>query len=358
MVGASIYRRFKEGGYTNIITRSHAELDLMRQADVQAFFETEKPEYVIIAAAKVGGILANNIYRAQFLYENLMIQANLIHESYRAGVKKLVFLGSSCIYPKLAHQPISEDSLLTGFLEPTNEPYAIAKIAGLKMCENYYRQYGCNFFSVMPCNLYGPFDNFNLKNSHVIPALLRKIHLAKCIEQQDWDALRKDLNFNPVEGIDGTTELTEILEVLSKHGIYTNPSPHIDIWGTGKVLREFLFVEDLADAVHFLFENYDLPTDPKESDVSYFFNAGTGEDISIEALAYLIKKVTQYSGEFTFDASKPDGTPRKVLNVDLLHSHGWKHATNLETGIERMYQWYLEAQNESSGKPDLINSHQ
>lgn len=341
MVGSAILRKFQLAGFSNIITRTHHELDLTNQDAVHSFFMSEKPDYVIVAAAKVGGILANNIYRAQFLFENLMIQNNLIHESYLQGVKKLIFLGSSCIYPKMAPQPISEDSLLTGLLEPTNEPYAIAKIAGLKMCESYFRQYGCNFFSVMPCNLYGPFDNFNLKNSHVIPALLRKIHLAACIQKKDWEGIRNDLKHYPIEGIGSDEAIEIILGKLESFGIYTAPDLHIDIWGTGKVLREFLYVDDLADAVFFLFNHYNLNNEPGTDEVNYFFNAGTGEDITIESLAYLIKKVVNYTGRFTFDNSKPDGTPRKVLNVNKLHSLGWKHSIPLEKGIETMYQWYL-----------------
>jgi len=288
MVGSAIHRQLLAEGYTNFVLRSIDELDLMNQQAVAIFFQTEKPDYVILAAAKVGGILANNTYRAQFIYENLMIQNNIIHQSYLNGVKKLLFLGSSCIYPKLAPQPLKEEYLLTGLLEETNEPYAIAKIAGIKMCEAYRDQYGCNFISVMPTNLYGPNDNFDLKNSHVLPALIRKMHEAKI-----------------------------------------NNAPFVEIWGTGTPLREFLYVEDMADACIYLLKNYNE---------RQFVNIGCGEDISIKELALLVKKIVGFPGELQFDSSKPDGTPRKLLDVSRLNATGWKPKISLEEGIRMVYE--------------------
>lgn len=284
MVGSAIVRKLQEQGYTNLVSRTSKELDLRNQADVMRFFEMEQPEYVFLAAAKVGGIVANNTFRAEFLYDNLQIQNNIIHASYINKVKKLLFLGSSCIYPKLCPQPIKEEYLLTGFLEPTNEPYAIAKIAGLKMCESYKRQYGCNFIAAMPTNLYGPNDNYDLNSSHVLPAFIRKFREAQ-----------------------------------------TMGSAHVEIWGSGSPMREFLHVNDLADAALFLMLNYD-----GEQHV----NVGTGTDISIKDLALLVKKVMGYQGDLKFDASKPDGTPRKLMDVSKLHSLGWRHSIELEAGIE------------------------
>jgi GDP-L-fucose synthase len=291
MVGSAIYRRLQKEGYTNIITRTSAELDLRDQQQVKDFFEAEKPEYVFLAAAKVGGIVANNTYRAEFLFENLQIQNNTIHNAYLSGTKKLMFLGSSCIYPKMAPQPLKEEYLLTGLLEPTNEPYAIAKIAGIKMCDAYRAQYGCNFISVMPTNLYGYNDNYHPQNSHVLPALIRRFHEAK--EQ-------------------GLTDVT--------------------IWGTGSPRREFLFADDLAEACYYLMMNYD-----EEGLV----NVGTGHDISIKDLALLIKKIVGYPGEIKFDTSKPDGTPRKLMDVSKLQSKGWKYTIDLEQGIEMAYKDFL-----------------
>ncbi len=287
MVGSAIYRLLEERGYTNLVVRSSSQLDLREQEQVRAFFAAEKPEFVFMAAAKVGGIVANNTYRAEFLYDNLMMQNNVIHESYRHGVKKLLFLASSCIYPKLAPQPLKEEYLLTGPLEETNEPYAIAKIAGVKLCENYNRQYGCNFISVMPTNLYGPNDNYDLKNSHVLPALLRKFHEAK-----------------------------------------EDGSPYVEVWGSGTPKREFLHVDDLASACVHLMDTYN-------GNVSV--NVGTGTDLSIEELAVLIKKIVGYKGEVKWDRTKPDGTPRKLLDVSLIHSLGWKHRITLEEGIQCVY---------------------
>jgi GDP-L-fucose synthase len=292
MVGSAIHRKLAKEGYTDIVTRSSKELDLRDQVAVEAFFDLEKPDYVFLAAAKVGGIVANNTYRADFLYENLAIQNNVIHQSYKHGVKKLMFLGSSCIYPKLAPQPLKEEYLLTGLLEETNEPYAIAKIAGIKMCEAYRAQYGCNFISVMPTNLYGFNDNYHPENSHVLPALIRRFHEAK-IEN----------------------------------------APQVTIWGSGSPLREFLFADDLAEACYYLMQNYDEPT---------LINIGTGEDISIKDLALLIKKVIGYEGALTFDSSKPDGTPRKLMDVSKLHKLGWKHKVELEQGIKLAYEDFLD----------------
>jgi GDP-L-fucose synthase len=300
LVGSAIVRTLEDRGYTNLLLRSSRELDLRNQAAVDDFFATEKPDYVFLAAAKVGGIHANNTYRAEFLYDNLMIEANIIHSAYRHGAEKLLFLGSSCIYPKLAPQPMKEEHLLTGFLEPTNEPYAIAKIAGLKLCENYCRQYGVNFISAMPTNLYGINDNFDLANSHVLPALMRKFHDAK-----------------------------------------VNGDPTVTVWGTGTPLREFLYVDDLADALIFLMQNY------TETE---FVNVGTGQEVSIKDLALTMKAVVGYEGELVFDTSKPDGTPRKLMDVSRLEAAGWKAKTDLKTGIEKTYAWYLEHQDSIRGR--------
>ncbi|MES2278364.1 MAG: GDP-L-fucose synthase [Bacteroidota bacterium] len=294
MVGSAIHRKLIKEGYTNIIIHTSAELDLRDQQQVTDFFAAEKPDYVFLAAAKVGGIIANNTYRADFLYENLQIQNNVIHQSYLTGVKKLMFLGSSCIYPKMAPQPLKEEYLLTGLLEPTNEPYAIAKIAGIKMCDAYRAQYGCNYISVMPTNLYGYNDNYHPQNSHVLPAMIRRFHEAK-----------------------------------------TSGAPDVTIWGTGTPMREFLFADDLAEACYYLMQNYD-----EEGLV----NIGTGEDITIKDLAYLVKKVIGYEGEINFDTSKPDGTPRKLMDVSKLHSKGWKHTIELEDGIKLAYHDFLSKQ--------------
>ena len=296
MVGGAILRKLKESGYTNLLTKTSGDLDLRDQQAVNSFFESEKPDYVFLAAAKVGGIYANNIYRADFLYDNLMIQTNVIHASFKENVKKLMFLGSSCIYPKFATQPLKEDSLLTGSLEPTNEPYAVAKIAGIKLCENYKRQHGCNFISVMPTNLYGYGDNYHPKNSHVLPALIRRFHEAK-IENRS----------------------------------------HVEVWGSGSPKREFLFADDLADACLFLMDSYD--------DLE-FINVGTGKDLSIKALAETIKGIVGYQGEIVWDSSKPDGTPRKLMDVEKLTKLGWTHKTELEVGIELAYQDFLKKEKE------------
>jgi GDP-L-fucose synthase len=292
LVGSAICRRLQAGGYTNLIGRRSRELDLTRQADVEAFFRQERPEYVFLAAAKVGGIMANKTYPAEFIYSNLMIQNNVIHSCYMNGVKKLLFLGSSCIYPKFAPQPMKEEHLLTGELEPTNEPYAVAKIAGIKMCQAYNHQYGTDYISVMPTNLYGPKDNFDLETSHVLPAMIRKFHEAKMA---------------------GRTS--------------------VEIWGTGTPRREFLYIEDVADACVHLMESYDD---------SGIINVGMGEDISIRDLALQVKTIVGYTGDIVYDASKPDGTPRKLLDVSKLRSLGWKAQTSLEEGIRRTYEWYVQ----------------
>ncbi|MBN1639199.1 MAG: GDP-L-fucose synthase [Ignavibacteriales bacterium] len=298
MVGSAILRKLYSDGFTNIIFKDISELDLTKQNEVEKYFKTEKPELVIIAAAKVGGILANNTYRAQFIYENLMIEANIIHASYLNNVEKVIFLGSSCIYPKLAKQPLKEEYLLTDSLEYTNEPYAIAKIAGIKLCENYYKQYGCNYLSVMPTNLFGPDDNFNLHSSHVLPALIRKFHEGK-----------------------------------------SNPKQSVEIWGTGSPMREFLYVEDLTEAIIFVLQNVNAK-DLYENGISHL-NIGTGEDISIKDLSFMIKKIVGFEGNIIFDRTKPDGTPKKLLDVSRINKLGWKHKTTLEEGIKLAYKWFL-----------------
>ena len=299
MVGSAILSELDSKGYENIITRSLAELDLRRQKNVEELFNSEKPDIVIIAAAKVGGIIANNTYRAEFLYDNIMIEANIIHAAHQIGVEKLLFLGSSCIYPKDAPQPLKEEYLLTDILEPTNEPYAIAKITGIKLCENYYRQYGDNFFSVMPTNLYGPHDNFNLQTSHVLPALIRKFHEAK-----------------------------------------SQNSPTVTVWGTGKVYREFLYVQDMANACIELLISVNAKDIYKQG-ISHI-NIGTGKDISIADLANLVADIVQYTGEIVYDKSKPDGVYKKLLDVTRLHEFGWREKTSLKEGIKKVYKWFLE----------------
>lgn len=303
MVGSALTNELKQRGYTNLILKDSSTLNLVKQNEVEAFFKIEKPEIVIIAAAKVGGILANNTYRAEFIYDNLMIEANIINAAYQTACEKLIFLGSSCIYPKLAPQPLKEEYLLSGYLEHTNEPYAIAKIAGIKLCENFYRQYGCNFLSVMPTNLYGPHDNFDLEKSHVLPALIRKFHKAKL-----------------------------------------NKGKNVNIWGSGKPLREFLYVDDLADAILFMLENIDAKTIYEEG-ISHL-NIGTGKDISINKLANLVSGIVGFAGDIMYDSSKPDGTPRKLMDVGRLTGLGWKYKTELRDGITATYKWFLENVNE------------
>ena len=340
MVGSAIVRELQRQGYTNLITRSHRELDLCRQEAVEAFFAAEKPEYVFLAAAFVGGIIANSLYRADFIFRNLQIQQNVIGESFRHGVSKLLFLGSTCIYPREAPQPMKEDALLTSPLEYTNEPYAIAKIAGLKMCESFNLQYGTNYIAVMPTNLYGPNDNFHLENSHVLPAMVRKIHLAKCLMEGNWAAVRRDLDARPVEQVDGTAAEEAILAVLGKYGI----SPgSVELWGTGTPLREFLWSEDMADACVHVMEQVDF-SQLKGEDRNVrncHINIGTGKEISIGDLARLIAATEDYRGKLVFNADKPDGTMRKLTDVSKLHSLGWQHRVELEEGVERIYRWYL-----------------
>ncbi len=293
LVGSALKRKLESKGYNNLLFRTHKELDLTNQQSVNEFFAREKPEYVILAAAKVGGILANSTYPAEFIYENLMIEANVIHAAYKYGVKKLLFLGSSCIYPKLAPQPLKEEYLLTGSLEETNEAYAIAKIAGIRLCKHYNQQYGTNFISVMPTNLYGTNDNFDLETSHVMPALIRKFHEAK-----------------------------------------VNNEPEVVVWGTGKPLREFMHVDDMTDACVYLMENYDY------SEIGEFVNIGVGEDVTISELVELIKEVVGFEGEIRYDASKPDGTPRKLMDVSRLNGLGWEAKISLKDGIKETYEWY------------------
>ena len=331
LVGSAIVKNLQAKGYTNIVYRTHTELDLTNQEAVAKFFQEEKPEYVILAAAKVGGIVANNTYRADFIYENLQIQNNIIHQSYVHKVKKLLFLGSTCIYPKNAPQPMSEDSLLTSPLEYTNEPYAIAKIAGIKMCESYNLQYGTNFISVMPTNLYGPNDNFDLEKSHVLPALIRKIYLAKLLNENKTEYVLKDLNL---------LSLDEANDYLLKFGV-TKDS--VEIWGSGNPRREFLYSEDMADACVFLLENRDFidtyTNDSKEIRNTHI-NIGTGVDISIKELANLIKDIIGFKGELVFNTDKPDGTMVKLTDPSKLHSLGWKYKVELEDGIRTMFEWY------------------
>ena len=350
LVGSAIVKNLQQKGYINIVTRAHGELDLTNQQAVEAFFQAEKPEYVILAAAKVGGIVANNTYRADFIYENLQIQNNVIHQSYLSGVKKLLFLGSTCIYPKNCPQPMKEEYLLTSELEYTNEPYAIAKIAGIKMCESYNLQYGTNFISVMPTNLYGPNDNFDLEKSHVLPALIRKIHLGKALENDDWETIRKDLNRLPIEDVTGKSTKEEIYNIFNKYGLrITNdesrPQISIEIWGSGKPRREFLWSEDMADACVFLMENRDFkdtyPSGDEEIRNTHI-NIGTGVDISIKELAQTIKEIVGFSGELYFNTEKPDGTMVKLTDPSKLHALGWKHTVELEDGIQKVYEWYLK----------------
>lgn len=333
LVGSAIWNNLVAKGYTNLIGRTSKELDLMNSIAVARFFEEEQPEYVILAAAHVGGIVANNTYRADFIYRNLQIQNNVIGESWRSGVKKLLFLGSTCIYPKEAPQPMTEDALLTGPLEYTNEPYAIAKIAGLKMCESFNLQYGTNFIAVMPTNLYGPNDNFDLEKSHVLPAIVRKLHLAKALMAGNWDLIRKDLNTRPIESVFGDESVEVITEILHKYGI---TDKQLSLWGTGKPLREFLWSEEMADACVYLMERLDF------KDINGHLNIGTGKEISIRDLAFLIKEKIGYSGDILFDDSKPDGTMRKLTDVSKLNSLGWRHSIEIDEGVERIYNWYIE----------------
>ena len=384
LVGSAIWNNLMERGYTNLVGRSHEELDLTNQLAVREFFNEERPDAVVLAAAFVGGIMANSLYRADFIMMNMQIQCNVIGEAYAHGVKKLLFLGSTCIYPKDAPQPMSEDCLLTSPLEYTNEEYAIAKIAGLKMCESYNLQYGTNYIAVMPTNLYGPNDNFHLENSHVMPAMIRKIYLAKLIHDEAWDQIAIDLNKRPIEGINGS-ELTVdeqrkmvngkrsmVLDVLAKYGIYDN---RVVLWGTGRPLREFLWSEDMADASVYILLNVnfsDIIGTEKYSSVHYgattdgavdrnqskgrggaipslgeirncHINVGTGKELTICELSELIAKTVNYEGSIEFDASKPDGTMRKLIDVSKLHSLGWKHKVEIEEGVKKLFEWYQKS---------------
>ncbi len=349
MVGSAILRNLKLKGFHNFVLKSINELDLVKQSDVESFFKNERPDYVFLAAAKVGGIIANNTYRAQFIYENLMIQNNIIHASYKYGVKKLLFLGSSCIYPKKAPQPLKEKYLLTGLLEATNEPYAIAKISGIKMCESYFQQYGCDFVSVMPTNLYGPNDNYDLEKSHVLPALIRKFHLGNCLETKNWNDIRKDLNKLPIEGVDGDASESKILEILDKYGIrYANKTKtsssifpvEITLWGTGKVFREFLHVDDMADSSVFIMENVTANKLYNELDLTHI-NIGTGIDLTIFALAEMVRKIIGFKGKINWDKQKPDGTEKKQLDISLLISLEWTPKIMLQNGVKSVYENYI-----------------
>lgn len=341
LVGSAIWKQLKSKGYTNLIGKTSSELNLMDAVATQKFFEEEKPEYVFLAAAHVGGIMANNTYRADFIYNNLQIQQNVIYNAYQFGVKKLLFLGSTCIYPKEAKQPINEDELLTNVLEYTNEPYAIAKIAGIKLCESFNIQYDTNFISVMPTNLYGPNDNFDLEKSHVLPAMIRKIFLSKCLMDNNIDLLRKDFDKRPVEGINGEHSLEEIKAILSKYGVFEN---RVELWGTGKPMREFLWSEDMADACIYVMQNVDfkdLIEDKKEIRNTHI-NIGTGSDITIKDLSSLIARIIDYKGSISFDSSKPDGTMKKLTDPSKLNRLGWKHQVEIEIGIFNVFDWYIK----------------
>lgn len=369
LVGSAIWNNLLQRGYTNLVGRSHKELDLTDQLAVRRFFDEERPDAVVLAAAFVGGIMANSLYRADFIMQNMQIQCNVISEAYAHGVKKLLFLGSTCIYPKNAPQPMQEDCLLTSPLEYTNEEYAIAKIAGLKMCESYNLQYGTDYIAVMPTNLYGPNDNFHLENSHVMPAMMRKIYLAKLIHDDDWTAIRHDLNARPVEGVNGSSQCDDILDMLAKYGIYDNK---VVLWGTGTPLREFLWSEDMADAsVHVLLNvsfsdiigiekyssvHYGATTDgavdrnhsagrggaiPSLGEIrNCHINVGTGKELTIRELSRLVADAVGFQGIIEFDSSKPDGTPRKLIDVSKLHRLGWTHKVEIADGVRKLFEWY------------------
>lgn len=342
LVGSAIWNNLQQKGYTNLVGRSHQELDLLDGVAVRKFFDEGKPEAVVLAAAHVGGIMANLQYRADFIFQNLQIQQNVIGESFRHRVKKLLFLGSTCIYPRETQQPMKEEALLTSPLEYTNEPYAIAKIAGLKLCESFNLQYGMNYMSVMPTNLYGPNDNFHLENSHVLPAMIRKIHLAKCLNENNWDAVRKDLNLRPVEEVNGSYTNEEILIELAKFGITPNA---VTLWGTGTPMREFLWSEDMADASVYVLLNVNF-TDTYAKDAkevrNCHINVGTGKEISIKEAAEKIMTEIGFKGELRWNTSKPDGTLRKLTDVTKLHNLGWHHKVEIDEGIYRLYEWYLK----------------
>lgn len=341
LVGSAIWNNLTKKGYTNLVGRSHAELDLLDGVAVREFFDAEKPDYVILAAAFVGGIMANSIYRADFIWRNLQIQQNVIGESYRHGVKKLLFLGSTCIYPREAPQPIPESALLTSPLEWTNEPYALAKIAGLKMCESFNLQYGTNYIAVMPTNLYGPNDNFDLVSSHVLPAMIRKLHLARLRMEGDREGIRRDLDRRPVGDIDGKSSDEAIDAMLDKYGILNGA---LQLWGSGKPIREFLWSEDMADASVYVMEHIDFDqlkgTDKEVRNCH--INIGSGKEATIAQVAELVRKAVGFEGEIQWDSTKPDGTMRKLTDVSKLHALGWHHTVELEDGIPALYRWYLE----------------
>lgn len=372
LVGSAIWNNLLQRGYTNLVGRTHKELDLTDQLAVKKFFDEERPDAVVLAAAFVGGIMANSLYRADFIMMNMKIQCNVISEAYAHGVKKLLFLGSTCIYPKNAPQPMKEDALLTSPLEYTNEEYAIAKIAGLKMCESYNLQYGTNYIAVMPTNLYGPNDNFHLENSHVMPAMMRKIYLAKLIHEENWEAIRRDLDIRPVEGVDGKADRNNVLTILQKYGIENNK---VTLWGTGTPLREFLWSEDMADAsVHVLLNvdfkdvigiekyssvHYGAATDgavdrnhsagrggaiPSLGEIrNCHINVGTGKELTIRELSELVVKAVGFEGVVEFDTSKPDGTMRKLIDVSKLHSLGWTHKVEIDEGVKKLFEWYKQS---------------
>ncbi len=334
LVGSAILRKLKEKGYNNLIFKTSKELDLTKQQEVEFFFKKENIDYVFLAAAKVGGILANSTYTAEFIYNNIMIAVNVIHASYKYGVKKLLNLGSSCIYPKLAPQPLKEEYLLTGALEPTNEPYAIAKISAIKMCRYYNQQYGTNFLSVMPTNLFGPNDNFDLETSHVLPALIRKFHLSKMLQMNNYEMLRKDIKRFGLMNINISDNNNSIKNQLSKKYGLTNLS--VTLWGTGSPSREFLYVDDLIDACIFLMEKYNF------GDIGEFVNIGCGKDVCIKELSLLISEIIGFSGDIIFDKTKPDGTPKKLLDTSKINKLSWHPKIKLKNGIKKVYQWYLE----------------
>ena len=340
LVGSAIWNNLRQRGYANLVGRTHRELDLLDPIAVRRFFDAEQPQAVILAAAHVGGIMANLNYRADFIYQNLQIQQNVIGESFRHGVQNLLFLGSTCIYPRMAPQPMTEDALLTSPLEYTNEPYAIAKIAGLKLCESFNLQYSTNYIAVMPTNLYGPNDNFHLENSHVLPAIMRKLYLAHCLEKGDWKAVQHDLDLRPVNGIDGSHTRQEILKALEHYGI----TPHaVTLWGTGTPLREFLWSEDMADASVHVLLNVDFKDTyhPGDREVrNCHINVGTGIEISIKQVAEKVKDAIGFRGQLLWDSSKPDGTPRKLTDVSKLHRLGWHHRIDIDEGIRLLYLWY------------------
>ncbi len=344
LVGSAIWKNLTQRGYTNLVGRTSAELDLTDALATEQFFAQEKPDYVFLAAAHVGGIVANNTYRADFIYRNLAIQQNVIGAAFRHEVKKLLFLGSTCIYPKNAPQPMAEDALLTSELEYTNEPYAIAKIAGLKMCESFNVQYGTNYLAVMPTNLYGPNDNFDLERSHVLPALIRKLLLGAALERNDWAAITTDLNRLPIEGVSGAASQEEIRGVLDRYGIRAvGDRVQVEIWGSGKPMREFLWSEEMADACVFVMEqvNFSDLHDPTQKEIrNCHINIGTGKEISIADVARLIQQEAGFAGELYFNSEKPDGTMRKLTDVTKLNQLGWKHTVEIEEGIRRMIAWY------------------